>query len=116
MHAGEVDVDDVAPAVGARLHRRDTGVGDDDVEPAEFVEPGLQRGGQRSLIANIGLPRHDSGAGVLDELDRGGEIVGRGHRIGHRRDLVADVDRDDVRAVGGQPDRLARDPDLGRRR
>ncbi len=82
----------------------------------KFVEPGLQRAGQRRLIANIGLARHDSRAGVLDELDRGGQIVGGGHRIGHRRDLVADVDRDDVRAVGRQSDRLARGPDRGRRR
>ena len=59
-----------------------------------------------ALIANVGLARDDSRAGVLDELDRGGQIVGGGHRIGHRRDLVADVDRDDVRAVGRQPDRL----------
>ena len=88
------------------FHRRDAGVGDDDVEPAELVEPGLQRAGQRCLIANIGLARDDSRTGVLDELDRGGQIIGGGQRIGHRRDLVADVDRDDVRAVGRQPDRL----------
>ena len=43
VDAGEVDVDDVTPAVGARFHRRDARVGDDDVEPAELVEPGLQR-------------------------------------------------------------------------
>ena len=106
VHAGEVDIDDVSPAVGARLHRRDAGVGDDDVETAELVEPGLQRAGQRSLIANIGLARDDSRTGVFDKLDRGGQIISGGHRIGHRRDLVADVDRDDVRAVGRQPDRL----------
>ena len=106
VHAGQVDVDDVAPSVRARLHRRDTGVRDHDVQPAEFVEPGLQRVLQRLLIANVGLLRNDSRAGVLDKLDREREIVGRRQGIGHRRDLVADVDRDDVRAVGGQPDRL----------
>ena len=68
--------------------------------------PACSAVGQRRLIANVGLLRHDSRTGVLDELDRGGQIVGGGHRVGDRGDLVADVDRDDVGAVGRQPDRL----------
>ncbi len=106
VHAGEVDVDDVAPAVFTREHWGDAGVGDDDVEPAEFVETRLQRCTQRLFIANISLLRHDSCAGVLDELDRGGEVVGCCHRVGNRCDLVTDVDRDDAGAVGSQPDRF----------
>ena len=43
-NAGEVDVDDVAPAVVTGLHGSDTGVGHDDVEPAELVKPRLQGG------------------------------------------------------------------------
>ena len=82
VHAGEVDVDDVSPAVGARFHRRDARVGDDDVEPAELVKARLQRGGQRRLIANIGFARDNSRTGVLDELDRRGQIVCSGHRVG----------------------------------
>ena len=96
VDAGEVDVDDVAPAVVTGLHGSDTGVGDHDVEPAELVEARLHRGRQRCSVADVGLLGHDAGAGVLDELDGGRQIVGGGQRIGHAGDLLAHVDRDDV--------------------
>ena len=106
VDAGEVDVDDVAPAVVAGLHRGDAGVGHDDVEPAELVEAGPHCGRQRFAIADVGLFGHDAGAGVLDELDGGGQIVGGAQRIGHAGDLSAQVDRDDVRTVGRQANRV----------
>jgi hypothetical protein len=53
VNAGEVDVDRVTPAVLAGLHRSDTGIGDDDVEPAELVETGLQRALQRRAIPDV---------------------------------------------------------------
>ena len=43
---------------------------------------------------------------VLDELDRFCEFVWRRIRVIHRIDVVADVQRDDVGAVGCQPDRM----------
>jgi hypothetical protein len=67
-----------------------------------LVEARLQRSPQRLLIANV-VPHR---AGFLNELDRRGQIVRGGQRVGNRCDLVTDVDRDDVRAVGRQPHRL----------
>ena len=52
------------------------------------------------------LRRDDPRAGLLDELDGGGHIVGSRHRVGHRLDLVAQVDRDDVGALRRQLDRV----------
>src|SRR5829696_2833685 len=65
VHAGEVDVDDVAPTLSAGLHRGYAGIRDDDVEPAELVEAGLQRGLQRIAIANVGRSRDYPPTGVL---------------------------------------------------
>ncbi len=103
VHSGQVDVDDVAPTVHSALHRRDTGIGDDDVHAAELVDSGLQRRRQARLIANIGLPRDDPRAGVLDQFDGLREVLGRRQRVRDRGDLLTDVDRDDVGALGGQP-------------
>lgn len=99
VNTREVDIDDVSPAVVACAHRRDPGIGNDDVEAAELVETGLQRFCQRPPIPNVGLVSDDARAGILDELDGGGQVVGVGHRIGHRVDLIAQVDRNDVGAL-----------------
>ncbi len=96
----------VLPGVLAR-HGRDARVGDDDVQPtAELVDTRLQDVLERRAIPDVGLLGDDAGTGVLDELDRGGQIVGSGHRVGHRRDLVAEVHRDDVGAFGRQLHRV----------
>ena len=107
MDAGQIDVDDVAPRVAPASIGAIPALAMTMSSAAELVEPGLQCGRQRRLIANIGLSGHDSRAGVLDEFDRRGQIVGCRHRVGDRGDLVADVDRDDVGAIGRQPDRLS---------
>ena len=103
VDAGQVDVDDVAPAVVTRLHGGDAGVGNHDVESAEFVNACLHRGRQRCSVADVGLLGHDARAGVLDKLDRGRQVVRGGQWIRDAGDLAAQVDGDDVRAVGGQP-------------
>jgi hypothetical protein len=62
----EVDVDDVAPAVVACGHRRDPGIGNDDVEATELVDTGLQRFAQRRAVPHVGLLSDDACAGILD--------------------------------------------------
>src|SRR6202044_269248 len=75
VDAGQVDVDDVAPAVVTGLHGGDTGVRDHDVESAEFLDTRPNRFRQRCPVADVGLLGHDPCAGVFDELDGGGQIV-----------------------------------------
>ena len=94
------------PAVVTRLHGRDTGVGHHDVEAAELVDTRLNSGRQRGAVADIGLLGDDPRSGVLDEFDGGGQIIGGRQRIGHAGDRRADVDPDDVGALGCQPDRV----------
>ena len=59
-----------------------------------------------AAVADVGLFGHDAGAGVLDEFDGGRQVLGSGQRIRHAGDRLADVDRDHVRAVGGQSNRV----------
>ena len=44
------------------------------------------------MVARVSLGGHDPPAGRLDLLDRVGQILGHGHRIGHRAGLVAGCD------------------------
>jgi len=88
----------------AQRHRRDARVGQHDVDRPELSHPGLERRAQPGLIPHVGLPGDDPPVQRLDLLDRLGQVVRSGHRVGHAADLGADVDRDDVGALLGQPD------------
>ena len=68
-------------------------VGDDLLEPFE--------------VADVGLLGDDAPAGLLDEVDRLVEILAGRHRIGDAVDLFAQVERDDVGAFLGEPNRVA---------
>ena len=58
IDAGEVDIDDVLPGV-ISSHRRDSGVGHDDVEaPTELVDTGFQCRLQCGAVPNVGRLRH----------------------------------------------------------
>ena len=108
--AGQVDVDGVMPVVHAHvLHRaadaRDARVGHHDVQPAELGDAGVHRRLDRVEVAHVRLGRDDPAVLRLHQLDRLGEVVGRGHRQ-RALDVVADVDRDDVGALGGQLHRV----------
>src|SRR6185437_15898275 len=86
---GEVDVDDIEPAVVTGLHGGDAGIGHHDVEPTELVYARLHRRGQCGAITDVGLTRHDAGPGVLDELDGLRHVIRGAQRIRHAGDLVA---------------------------
>jgi hypothetical protein len=85
VYAGEIDVDDVAPALHPTASG-DAGVGDDDVQPPELVQPCLQRGAQRIPIANVGLSRHNPRIPCFDELTVSARSSGVAYRVGNRRD------------------------------
>src|ERR1700733_13568138 len=106
---GEVDVEDVLPLLRLRVHghRGDAGVGEEHVDRAEFgrarLEGLLRRGGG----AEVGAGGEDPPVQGLDLLDRLGEVLWGGHRVSDGGDLLANVDRDDVGALLGEPDRVA---------
>ncbi len=107
--AHEVGVDAVGPGLhrGLALHGRDAGLCDDDVELAELGEARVQRGTQFGLVADVGLGRDDPLAGLLDVVLGLFEVFQGGHWVADGVVVLADVDRDDVRALFGQPDRVA---------
>ena len=109
--AGQVDVDHVLPVGIAELFKRaeaeDPGVGRHDVEPPEPGHAVVQRGLQRAVVPHVGLGGHDAAVEGLDLLDRLGQVRRARHRVRDGRDLARDVDRDDVGAFFGQPDRVA---------
>ncbi len=106
---GQVDIDHVLPGLlrkfGERPVADDAGVGGHDVQPAEPGHPVVEQLFQRIVVppsATVAMP-----PGRLDLLDRLGQVLRRGHRVRHRADLGAQIDRDDVRALPGQCDRVA---------
>jgi hypothetical protein len=106
-----VDVDGGPPVLLGQFpgfdHRaHDTGVGDHDVQPAELGRSAADCRLHRGELTDVGLHRDDPAA-VLAHQRRG--LL----QVRERRPLVrdglhrlADVDRDDVRPLLGEPDRL----------
>ena len=72
-------------------------------EFGDAVVEGLLEG---AVVADVGLGGDDPAVQGLDFLDRLGQVVRRGHRVWHRIDLGGQIDRDDVRALLSQPDRV----------
>jgi hypothetical protein len=107
--ADQVGVDDVHPSLQGRLafHARDAGLGYDDVDLAELGDAALQRLTELGRLADVGLRRDDAATGLLHQLGGLFEVLGRRHRVADGRDVLAQVDRDDVRAFFGEPDRVA---------
>jgi hypothetical protein len=91
-----------APAVAG-----DARVGRHDVQPAELADAVIDGGFDGSIVAYVGLGRDDPAVQRLDSLDGLREIVRCRHRLGHRVNLAAQVDGDDVRAFLREPDRVA---------
>ncbi len=108
---GQVGVDHVLPGsliqLGSQPVGRDAGVGRHDVQPAQLGHAVVQSRLQRGIIADVGLGRHDPPVQRLDLLDRLGQVLRRRHRVRYRLHLAAQVDRDDVGTLLGQPDRVA---------
>ena len=110
-HALEVGVDDRVEhrfgAGGRVTDRHHSGVGDDDVDIAERVDPGLHCGFQLRQIANIGDSRCSPASGGLDQPYGLVEIGLGAQRVRNSVDIRADVDGDDVGTLLGERDGVA---------
>ena len=82
------------------------GIGEDEIEPAEFGDAVGHRRLEPFEVPDVTLLGHDAPTGLLDEVDRLVEILASRHRIGDAVDLIAQVERDDVGALLGEPDRV----------
>jgi len=91
-----------------------TGVGADDIQPPELRDAVIDGGLQRRDIAHVRLAGDDPAVQRLDRLDRLGQVSLGGQGVADRRVVVADVHRDDVRALLGQPDRVTAPLPAGR--
>ena len=77
-------------------------------ESPELLDAAVKCRLGRVVIADVDLGGDDPAAEVLDQVHGLGEVVGIGRRdLAVRGDGAADVDRDDVGAFLGQPDRVA---------
>ncbi len=85
----------------------DACVGDDDVEPPELLDAAVDGGRQRVEVAHVDFCRDDAAVEVLDHVRGLGEILRGGRRCGRVFESAADVDRDDVGALLGKPNRMA---------
>lgn len=115
-HPGQVDVDHLGPVFFAGLVQSlsavaDSGVGHDDVEPAELLDAAVDRRLERVVIAHVDFGREDPAVVPLDQVGGLGEVLGRRRRdrgVQHAlADGLADVDGDDVGALLRQSHRMA---------
>ena len=112
-HARQVYVDHLVPVVFAGLVQcvaavADACVGHDDVQPAQLLHAAVHGGLQCVVVAHVDFGREDPAVLALDQVGGLGQILGRGCRNrGVLHDRLADVDRDDVGALLGQPHRVA---------
>ena len=61
---------------------------------------------QLGRVTHVDLRRDNALSGLFDELRGLLEILRRGHRVADRREVLTAVDRDDVGAFLGEPDRM----------
>ena len=84
----------------------DAGVGHHDVELAELGDPAVDRFHQLRPLAHVGLHRDHPAVQGLDQAGGLLQVVRACQVVGETVDVVADVDRDDVRALLRQPHRV----------
>ena len=85
---------------------QDPRIGEHEVDSAQFGDAVGHRGLEPFEVADVALFGDDAAARFLDEVDRLVEVLRAGHRIRHGGHLLAQVERDDVRALFGKPDRV----------
>ena len=78
--AGEVDVDHVVPVSFAGLVQglttvSDSGVGDDDVEPAQLFDTAVHHGLECVVVTDVDLCGHDAAVEPLDQIGGLGQVV-----------------------------------------
>ena len=108
MHADEIHIDGVDESLRrkARGQRADTGVGDDDVELPELGDPAIDRRRECGAVADVGDLGVDTPAFLLHESRGLVEVLRSGERVLVGRDVLADVDGDDVGAFRGEQLRM----------
>jgi hypothetical protein len=84
----------------------DARVGAHDVEPAELVDARGDRRGEAVVVPDVDLAGDDPPVELLDLGGGLGEVLLGAERVVGRRDRLADVEGDDVRALLRQPDRV----------
>ena len=103
-------------AVGRGTHRADSGVGDHDVEAAEGGHTLVDHGLEGAAVADVGGPRDDTAACLVDQVDGLVEIALGRHRIRRELDVPRHVDTDDVGTLLGEAYRVGAPPAPGRDR
>jgi hypothetical protein len=86
------------------VHRRDTGIGQHDVEVPERVATRGDGVLQLPVLAHVGPDRDDAPPEVAHELLGLGQVGVARHGVGDGRQVGAEVDGDDVGALFRQPD------------
>ena len=86
--------------------RQDPRVGEHEVDPAELGHPFGHDGLEPLEIADVGVFGHDAAPGLLDQVHGLVEILGCRHRVRDAVDLVAQIHRDDVGSLFGEPNRV----------
>ena len=112
-HARLVDVGDVLPVlladqVGRIPEDEDPAFALTMFDVAELGYPVVERSLEAVVVPDVGLGGHDPPVQRLDRPDCLGQVLLGRSRIEpvHARHGLAQVHRDDVGAVGGQPDRV----------
>src|SRR5258708_411034 len=89
------------------LGSRDTGVGDDDVEPAQRFDAAVDGLAEPVDVADVDDGGEDLLAGGFDQVHGLGEIIGSSGIVRDAgRKLACHVDGDDVGALIGHPHRM----------
>ena len=109
--AGEVGVDDGVPLFVGELPEsaptQHSGVGNQNVEPAELLDAVDNQRSHRGVVADVDLPRQRLAALGLNESHGLGQIFrcrcDIGNRVGDRR---ADIADDDIGTLTGQSHRV----------
>ena len=107
-HPTEVHIDRIGERLRrqTRRQRADAGVGDHDVEVAEFGDAPVDRGRQCRPVPDVGDRGDDALTLLLDETSGFVEVFRPGQWVLVGLDVLAEIHGDDVGALGGEHARV----------